>query len=433
MTTRAMGPIAGFSWLKQAINQGGGNPKAVFGGAALLMLMALLPTFVQLAVQAGLGAGPGDTQAAMVVLGLSVLYSLLVMGPLFAGYLRLLHANESGAPVHATAIFQIFQAGQGAGRVILVLLAVIVLGLLLFGAIAMAFGGDFFAEMAVVMQALESAEPGETPAMPALPSGTGTLFALLFIVGVFFNGVYSLALGQAALGRAGVGQSLADGLLGALKNLLPLLVLTIAVLVAGLIAVFALALGVALLMALGGFIHPALGMVLAAPLYFAAMVALYVVMFGVIYAMWRDVCGGEAAPADGKYVAKPLQYDMYVNSLGAVEAVKKGWSWPAFFFGFVWALVKHLWLVAILTLPVWFFFGVLSDVVERMQNARFSFALLLVGLILQFLFGLFGNRWRENSLRTKGFTRVAAVQAVSVKAALESYQLSKPRSDELQA
>ena len=292
MTTRAMGPIAGFSWLKQAINLGGGNPKAVFGGAALLMLMALVPTLVQLAVQAGMGAD--GMQAALVLLGFSVLYSLLVMGPLFAGYLRLLHANESGAPVRATAIFQVFQAGQGAGRVIAVLLAVLVLGLLLFGAVALAFGGDFFAEMAVVMQALESAEPGETPAIPALPSGTGTLFALLFIVGMFFNGVYSLALGQAALGRAGVGQSLADGLLGALKNLLPLLVLTILVLVAGLVAVFVLALGVALLMALGSFINPALGMVLAAPLYFAAMVALYVVMFGVIYAMWRDVCGGAA-------------------------------------------------------------------------------------------------------------------------------------------
>ncbi|MBJ6981843.1 MULTISPECIES: hypothetical protein [unclassified Luteimonas] len=295
MTTRAMGPVAGFSWLKQAINQGGGNPKAVFGGAALLMLVALVPTLVQIVVQGGMGAV--SAQATMALLGFSVLYSLVVMGPLFAGYLRLLHANESGAPVHATSIFQVFQAGQGAGRVIAVLLVVIVVGLLLFGAIALAFGGDFFAEMAVVMEALESAEPGETPVIPALPSGTGTLFALLFIVGVFFNGVYSLALGQAALGRASVGQSLADGLLGALKNLLPLLVLTVAVLVVGLVAVFVLALAVALLMALGSFINPALGMVLAAPLYFAAMVAVYVVMFGVIYAMWRDVCGG-AADAD---------------------------------------------------------------------------------------------------------------------------------------
>jgi hypothetical protein len=260
MTTRAMGPVAGFSWLKQAINQGGGNPKAVFGGAALLMLVALVPTLVQIVVQGGMGAS--SPQATMVLLGFSVLYSLVVMGPLFAGYLRLLHANESGVPVHATSIFQVFQAGQGAGRVIAVLFAVIMLGLLLFGAIALAFGGDFFAEMAVVMEALESAAPGETPAI-----------------------------------RAAVGQSLADGLLGALKNLLPLLVLTIAVLVVGLVAVFVLALAVALLMALGSFINPVLGMVLAAPLYFAAMVALYVVMFGVIYAMWRDVCGG-AADAD---------------------------------------------------------------------------------------------------------------------------------------
>jgi hypothetical protein len=296
MTTRAMGPASGFRWLKQAIDQGSGNPKAVFGGAALLMLVALVPTIIQIAVQNGMGME--SMQATLVLLGFSVLYSLLVMAPLFAGYLRLLHANESGAPVHATAIFDIFHAGQGAGRVIGVMLGVLALGLLLLGGVTLAFGGDFFAELGAVMEALESAESGEAPVMPALPSGTGTLVAVMFIVGMFFNGVYSLALGQAALGRTGVGESLRDGLMGAVKNLLPLLVLTIAVLVAGLVALFVLALGVALLMMVGSLVHPALGMVLAAPLYFAAMIALYVVMFGVIYAMWRDVCGGPPATGD---------------------------------------------------------------------------------------------------------------------------------------
>jgi hypothetical protein len=297
MTTRAMGPVAGFSWLKQAINQGSGNPKAVFGGAGLLMLAALVPTLVQIAVQGGMGAV--SAQSTMALLGFSVLYSLLVMGPLFAGYLRLLHASESGAPVGATAIFDIFRAGQGAARVVGTLLVVLLIGLVLLGGVALAFGGDFFAELAVVFQEMESAEPGQAPVLPALPSGSGTLFALLFVGGVFFNGVYALALGQAALGRGGVGEALANGIVGALKNLLPLLVLAVSVLVAGFLALLVLALGVALMMAVGSFINPVLGMVLAAPLYFAAMVAVYVVMFGVIYAMWRDVCGDAGADRHG--------------------------------------------------------------------------------------------------------------------------------------
>jgi hypothetical protein len=40
-----------------------------------------------------------------------------------------------------------------------------------------------------------------------------------------------------------------------------------------------------------------LAILLAIPLYLLAMLALYVVMFGVMYFMWRDICGDGAAPA----------------------------------------------------------------------------------------------------------------------------------------
>ena len=42
MTTRVAGATASIDWLKQAINLGRTNPKAIFGGAALL-LFALAP------------------------------------------------------------------------------------------------------------------------------------------------------------------------------------------------------------------------------------------------------------------------------------------------------------------------------------------------------------------------------------------------------
>lgn len=299
MSTRTNGPAAGWHWLWRAVNLGSGNPRAVLGGAALFLAVALVPSVVQLAVQGV--AGAGSEGPMLGALAFSLLYSLLVMGPLMAGYLRLLHASETGAPTRPAAIFDIFRAGQGAGRVIGVLLLLVLVGLLLFAAIGALLGGDLFSGLLPVLQALEQAEPGTNPELPPLPDGLGKLFGLLFIVGLFFHGAYAIALGQVALGGRGPGGALADGLMGALRNLLPLLVLGVVMMALGMIAVIVMALVVALLFAVGSLVHPALGMALAVPVYLAAMVAAYVVMFGIAYSMWRDVCGdGGATPGTGQ-------------------------------------------------------------------------------------------------------------------------------------
>ena len=47
MTTRANGPLSGLDWLKRGLNSGRHNPRAIFGGAAVLMVAALLPSIVQ--------------------------------------------------------------------------------------------------------------------------------------------------------------------------------------------------------------------------------------------------------------------------------------------------------------------------------------------------------------------------------------------------
>jgi len=288
-----MGPLSGWRWLARAVNLGGGNPRAVLGGATLLALVALLPSVIQLVVQNGLGVT--SVGATIALMGFSVLFSLVVMGPLSAGYLRLLQATETGVPTRAAAIFDIFSDGQAVVRVIGVLALLLVVVLLLVGAVALAFGGDFFLQIAAVMQELENAEPGTAPSLPSLPSGLGTLIGLTFILSMFFNGAYAVAMGQVALGGRDIPGALGDGLLGALRNVLPLLVMTIVVTVMGMVVLLVLGLLLALLTILGSLVHPALGIALAAPLYLAAIVVVYVVMFGVMYFMWRDVCGGQQA------------------------------------------------------------------------------------------------------------------------------------------
>lgn len=291
MTTRTMGPASGWRWLMNAVNLGGGNPGAVLGGAALLMLVGLVPSVLQLLVQNVLGMASQGIAVALMLL--SVLYTLAVMGPLFVGYLRVLQASETGAPTRASAIFDVFSDRQAVVRVACMLLGLLGIGLLLFGVVAALLGGGFFEELLAIMQALEEAEAtGAPPALPPMPSGFGTLMALTFIIGVFFNGVYALALGQVALGNRGAGGALVDGLVGALRNVLPLLVLTVVGVVAGIVLLLVVGLVIALLVGIGSLVSPVVGMALAVPVYLVAMVVLYVVMFGVAYYMWRDVCGG---------------------------------------------------------------------------------------------------------------------------------------------
>lgn len=295
MTTRALGPGAGWGWLKQAINLGGQNPKAIFGAAGLLLLVALVPTLLQIFVQQGLGLTDTTVMAGLLVF--SMLYSLLVMAPLIAGFLRVIHAAETGAPTRPAAVFRVFAAGGGALRMIALMLLIMVIVLTAVLAIGAAFGGEFFAGIATAMMAMSTAAPGSTPALPAMPDGIGAFLALLTLVGLFINGVYAIAVGQVALTGRSVFGSIGDGFIGTLKNLLPLLVLLVIAIVLGIAFMLLGGLLIALLVFIGGLVHPVMAIVLAAPVYLAALLVVYVVMFGVIYFMWREICGGDAASA----------------------------------------------------------------------------------------------------------------------------------------
>ncbi len=104
MQMRAMGPGAGWRWLVRGVNLGRHNARAVFGGTGLLIAVALVPTLIQLIVQVAL---KNTSQGAMYALGaFSLLFSLLVVMPLVAGMLRVIHASENGRATHATAIFE---------------------------------------------------------------------------------------------------------------------------------------------------------------------------------------------------------------------------------------------------------------------------------------------------------------------------------------
>lgn len=295
MATRAMGPLAGIGWLKNAINLGRGNAKAVFGGAAILLGLALLPTVITLPLQMGLDPGIAGLVAIMAV---SLLTSLLLV-PLMGGYLRVIDAAENGRPARAADVFSAYRPGGGALRLIGFALAMLVVYVVAVAAILAVAGTGI---LSWYMQAITASQQGgaDPAALQQLPEGLGLAVALGSVLWLFMSGMYAIGFGQVSLGRRGTLAALGDGVVGSLKNLLPLLVMALAALVAMLVLGIVLVLVAMLLGLVAKLGGTWLLVVIAVPLYLAFLLALYVVMFGVIYHLWRDVCG------DGGALEAPL-------------------------------------------------------------------------------------------------------------------------------
>ena len=295
MTTRVVSPGRGWSWFRQAINLGRNNPKAVFGAVALMAVIALIPSAVQLLLQHGLGLGP---EAVMAVIGLTTLASIVVYPLLIGGLLRVIHAAENGQPTHASAIFDTFHAGSGSGRLIGfgLLMTAIYLGVFLL--VVSLFGKDFldwYWKLITAAQAQQAGGAPMSPEMMALPEGFGRVMGLGSLFALFMGGVYAIGFGQVALGGRSIGAALGDGLGGTLKNVLPIVLLAVLAVVAMIALGLVVGIVGGILALVGGLVHKALGMLLLIPVYIGMLLVVYVVMFGVMYFMWRDICG--EAPA----------------------------------------------------------------------------------------------------------------------------------------
>lgn len=295
MTTRANRPLAGLAWLRRGFNSGRHNPRAIFGGAALLMVAALIPGFLQAFLHAAMKPGAGG---ATIISALTTVLAVILLGPLMGGYLRVIDASERGQPARASDVLAPFRNAQDAQRMIAFSFIMLLVQL---GALSLLFAVSGHAWQNLqewyqrVTELLQSAKPGQPAELPPPPTGLGGLFSLGGIFGLFVAAVFSIGLGQLALRGRGLRTALLEGLAGAVRNLLPLLVMAVVAFTV------LMAAGVALVLVAGllGLLHPLLAVVVFLPLYMLFLLALYVVMFGVMYHLWRDVAGEPAGIGGG--------------------------------------------------------------------------------------------------------------------------------------
>jgi hypothetical protein len=296
MTTRALGPTAGLDWIRRAINLGAGNPRAVFGGAALFFV-AIMGAAIVMSLVLGLFAAtlqPGGT--ASLALSLAITLPLLLLAAcLMVGYLRIIDAVEGGRPASAGDTFAGFADMQTSLRAFGLLLALVVVQNALLAGIVAVFSPGLAEWYVELMQAQSSGEPPTSLAMTP-PEGSGLAIFLVMVLMLLVYAVQSIGLGQVALAGRSVGGALADGFSGAIRNLLPLLVLVLLAVVAAIVAGIVLLLVAMVIGLLASLLGNWIAFVLGVPLYVAIVLAMVVVSFGVMYHMWRDITGGGTAP-----------------------------------------------------------------------------------------------------------------------------------------
>ncbi|MEQ6916027.1 DUF2628 domain-containing protein [Halomonas aquatica] len=109
------------------------------------------------------------------------------------------------------------------------------------------------------------------------------------------------------------------------------------------------------------------------------------------------------------------EFRIYQHPTGKQEAVKQGWSWPGFFFGPIWALVKKLWGLGAVLLVVVLMLSALPVETEVGMLAS------LIVLVIYIVCGVNGNNWREKNLRSRGYDQLDTVSAANPDGAIAAY------------
>jgi hypothetical protein len=104
------------------------------------------------------------------------------------------------------------------------------------------------------------------------------------------------------------------------------------------------------------------------------------------------------------------------KTLAEARAVKDGFSWPAFFFSFVWALWHRLWFAAIVIIVIEFILGTIVDAfgIDIVTDSALSLGFAMI-------VGWIANDLRRGRLARQGLAEAGVVIAGSQEDAVRRY------------
>jgi hypothetical protein len=283
MQTHAKGPAAGWWWLIRGCAVLGRDTGKILGAAALLGLCMLLITAAQMLT-------PAQGHAKLVVMGVTMIVAGVLYPVLYGGFMRVIDASRNGRPVSALMLFEPFKPGQNGTQLALFGLCMLAVYVAFLALVVLTVGHDMGTWY---MQVLAHQAPFGSPPhpLPKLPANFALTLALLTVFLLFYFGATAIGVGQASLrGEAGLA-AFRDGIAGAFKNVLPLVVLAICGILALLVVSVVLGFVGVLVIGLVFLASKVAGIVIAIIFYIAFILFMFAIMMGINYAIWHDVAG----------------------------------------------------------------------------------------------------------------------------------------------
>lgn len=307
MNPKTVGMSAPFRWLRLSFDVGRRNGKALFGAIALVILVVAALTMAQMFLQA---LTQGSMTGLMVVMALMTAVNWVAMPPLLGGLFRMVDATDRGQPAAATDVFNAYGRGHGARRMILTSLVYSLAYLAIAALMLLTPLGQFFREYFVIAMATPvGGEPDMAALQALIAKASPAMFLWLPVVGIVLATwlhASMLSLATAALRDVDVPTAVVAGVLGAIRNFLPLLGFLLVLGVAGFFAALLAGLVLGLLLALLAMASPVLVVLVMFPLMFLVMLGVYAMLFAFYYHAWREIFGlaeAPSAPSDAAFEA----------------------------------------------------------------------------------------------------------------------------------
>lgn len=106
------------------------------------------------------------------------------------------------------------------------------------------------------------------------------------------------------------------------------------------------------------------------------------------------------------------KFDVYHHPTHGYEAVKEGFSWPGFFFVYMWAFSKKMWLLGLGLAAAAVTFSALETVFAVKEMADLSLLAKVAQAGVSLAAGFYGNEWWAARLRERGYKLVRSVDNV---------------------
>jgi hypothetical protein len=120
-------------------------------------------------------------------------------------------------------------------------------------------------------------------------------------------------------------------------------------------------------------------------------------------------------------------YNIYENPVNMLEAVKQGWSWPGFFFNWLWCFIKKIHGFGFALIGIFFAIGLLTGLLEISGEVGLSLIVNLLVFVVSIYVGSNGNVKRQENLVSRGYELKTTVTTSNPEGAIAMYLKEKKK------